>query len=307
MRRSQSSSSSDRKQKNVQAAVVRRKAQAGTFRASRKASRNGRCSSGRRLSCALSLGGRVRGALAGSPDSERGGRGVRDLVLAATDEETRATAREVSNVFPQAYLCLAALASAWLVFAASDGEGSRPYATRTHEWASRGPPWASPGSRWTSRRTCSAASGRNSASVLRAPERTPRARRACCPAGVLFLLLDPPRVEDVVARRARDRTRDRRRENPTPSTAVLDVGADARVRAFLWFPHSVTWRQGREGNRHWVSDTMGGASMGTFFLSAALLGCSPAWRRGASAARKGKESSTTGFVLHRGSTASGSL
>ena len=67
--------------------------------------------------------------------------GVRDLVLAATDEETRATAREVSNVFPQAYLCLAALASAWLVFAASDGEGSRPYATRTRvgvAWATVG-------------------------------------------------------------------------------------------------------------------------------------------------------------------------
>jgi membrane-associated phospholipid phosphatase len=62
------------------------------------------------------------------------------------------------------------------------------------------------------------------------------------------------------------------------------------VRAFLWFLATSVTACGRvEGNRHWVSDTMGGAAMGTFFLSAALLAVGAAEAR---AARKGKEPST---------------
>mmetsp|Transcript_14553 Transcript_14553/g.61345 ORF Transcript_14553/g.61345 Transcript_14553/m.61345 type:complete len:290 (+) Transcript_14553:139-1008(+) len=47
-------------------------------------------------------------------------------------------------------------------------------------WASRGPPCASPESRWISRRTCSVASGRNSALRPSRSQADTRARRACC-------------------------------------------------------------------------------------------------------------------------------
>jgi membrane-associated phospholipid phosphatase len=215
--------------------------------------------------------------------------GVRDLVLAATDEETRATAREVSNVFPQAYLCLAALASAWLVFAASDGEGSRPYATRTRV----GVAWATVGLAGVAVDLAKNLFGRVRPQLGLSSFAFPSGHTcaACVLSGVfLFLLLDPllasktsrdaPGTEPgTVAAKKTDLT-----------TAVLNVGADARVRAFLWFLATSVTACGRvEGNRHWVSDTMGGAAMGTFFLSAALLAVGAAEAR---AARKGKEPST---------------
>ena len=211
--------------------------------------------------------------------------GVRDLVLAATDEETRATAREVSNVFPQAYLCLAALASAWLVFAASDGEGSRPYATRTRV----GVAWATVGIAGVAVDLAKNLFGRVRPQLGLSSFAFPSGHTcaACVLSGVfLFLLLDPllasktsSREPGTVAAKKTDLT-----------TALLDVGADARVRTFLWFLATSVTACGRvEGNRHWVSDTMGGASMGTFFLSAALLAVGAAEAR---AARKGKEPST---------------
>ena len=211
--------------------------------------------------------------------------GVRDLVLAATDEETRATAREVSNVFPQAYLCLAALASAWLVFAASDGEGSRPYATRTRV----GVAWATVGLAGVAVDLAKNLFGRVRPQLGLSSFAFPSGHTcaACVLSGVfLFLLLDPllasktsSREPGTVAAKKTDLT-----------TALLDVGADARVRTFLWFLATSVTACGRvEGNRHWVSDTMGGAAMGTFFLSAALLAVGAAEAR---AARKGKEPST---------------
>ena len=229
--------------------------------------------------------------------------GVRDLVLAATDEETRATAREVSNVFPQAYLCLAALASAWLVFAASDGEGSRPYATRTREWASRGPPWASPGSRWTSRRTCSAAS-RPQLGLSSFAFPSGHTCAACVLSGVFFVppARSPPRVEDV-ARRAGDRTRDRRREKNRPN----DSGPQCRRgRSSAGVPlvpghlgHGVRARRGEQalGVRH-----DGRRVDGDVFSLGGALGRRR--RRGASGAEGEGAFHVTGFVLHRGSTAS---
>lgn len=216
--------------------------------------------------------------------------GVRDLVLAATDEETRATAREVSNVFPQAYLCLAALASAWLVFAASDGEGSRPYATRTRV----GVAWATVGLAGVAVDLAKNLFGRVRPQLGLSSFAFPSGHTcaACVLSGVfLFLLLDPLLASKTTSRDARGTEPGTVAAKETDlTTAVLDVGADARVRAFLWFLATSVTACGRvEGNRHWVSDTMGGASMGTFFLSAALLAVGAAEAR---AARKGKEPST---------------
>ena len=210
--------------------------------------------------------------------------GVRDLVLAATNEETRATAREVSNVFPEVYLCLVALASARLASAACS-ERSRPYATRTRV----GVAWAAVCVAGIAVDLAKNLFGRVRPQLGLASFAFPSGHTcaACVLSGVfLFLLLDPllasktsSREPGTVAAKKTDLT-----------TALLDVGADARVRAFLWFLATSVTACGRvEGNRHWVSDTMGGAAMGTFFLSAALLAVGAAEAR---AARKGKEPST---------------
>ena len=110
---------------------------------------------------------------------------------------------------------------------------------------------------------------------------------ASVPSGaVLFLLLDPllatkkktsSRDEDVATEPG---TAEAKETNLT--TAVVEAAADARVRAFLWFLATSVTACGRvEGNRHWVSDTMGGAALGTVFLSAALLAVGAAEARAA--------------------------
>ena len=215
---------------------------------------------------------------------------VRDLVLAVTNEETRATAREVSNVFPQVYLCLAALASAWLVFAGSDGKGSQPYATRTRVAIA-----------WTTVSLAGVAVDLTKNLFGRVRPQLGLSSFAfpsghTCAASVLsgvflFLLLDPLLATKMSPRDAQGTepgTAQAKEDNP--ATAVVEVGTDARTRAVLWFLATSVTACGRvEGNRHWVSDTMGGAAMGTFFLSAALLAVGAAEAR---AARKGKEPST---------------
>ena len=97
---------------------------------------------------------------------------------------------------------------------------------------------------------------------------------ACVLSGVfLFLLLDP-----LLA--------------TTEKKFGVGADADARARAFLWFLATSVTACGRvEGNRHWVSDTMGGAAMGTVILSAAILAVDAAETR-QKAARKGEEPST---------------
>ena len=219
---------------------------------------------------------------------------VRDLVLAVTNEETRATAREVSNVFPQVYLCLAALASAWLVFAGSDGEGSEaPYATRTRV----GVAWATVGLAGIAVDLAKNVFGRVRPQIGLSSFAFPSGHTCAASVlsgAVLFLLLDPllatkkktsSRDEDVATEPG---TAEAKETNLT--TAVVEAAADARVRAFLWFLATSVTACGRvEGNRHWVSDTMGGAALGTVFLSAALLAVGAAEAR---AAEKKQESST---------------
>lgn len=215
---------------------------------------------------------------------------VRDLVLAVTNEETRATAREVSNVFPQVYLCLAALASAWLVFAGSDGKGSQPYATRTRVAIA-----------WTTVSLAGVAVDLTKNLFGRVRPQLGLSSFAfpsghTCAASVLsgvflFLLLDPLLATKMSPRDAQGTepgTAQAKEDNP--ATAVVEVGTDARTRAVLWFLATSVTACGRvEGNRHWVSDTMGGAALGTVFLSAALLAVGAAEAR---AAEKKEESST---------------
>jgi hypothetical protein len=81
---------------------------------------------------------------------------------------------------------------------------------------------------------------------------------------------------------------------PSTSFGGFGVGADAdaKTRAFLWFLATSVTACGRvEGNRHWVSDTMGGAALGVVILSAALLAVDAVETR-KKAARKEEEPST---------------
>lgn len=197
--------------------------------------------------------------------------GVRDLVLAATNEETRATAREVSNVFPQVYLCLVALASARLASSVNT-KGSRPYATRTRV----GVAWLTVGLAGIAVELAKNLFGRVRPQLGLSSFAFPSGHTcaACVLSGAfLFLLLDP-----LLA--------------TTEKKIGVGADADARARAFLWFLATSVTACGRvEGNRHWVSDTMAGACLGTVILSAALLAVDAAETR-QKAARKGEEPST---------------
>lgn len=197
--------------------------------------------------------------------------GVRDLVLAATNEETRATAREVSNVFPQVYLCLVALASARLASSVNT-KGSRPYATRTRV----GVAWLTVGLAGIAVELAKNLFGRVRPQLGLSSFAFPSGHTcaACVLSGAfLFLLLDP-----LLA--------------TTEKKFGVGADADARARAFLWFLATSVTACGRvEGNRHWVSDTMAGACLGTVILSAALLAVDAAETR-QKAAQKGEEPST---------------
>ena len=148
------------------------------------------------------------GVLAGSPDSERGGRG---RARPGPRRDGRGDPRHCARcpTFPQAYLCLAALASAWLVFAARP-EGSRPVATRTRV----GVAWA----------TCRPRRGRGGPREEPVRPRRPQLGlssfafpsghtcAACVLSGVfLFLLLDP-----LSRRRRRRATREGPNPGPSP-------------------------------------------------------------------------------------------
>jgi membrane-associated phospholipid phosphatase len=87
---------------------------------------------------------------------------------------------------------------------------------------------------------------------------------ACVLMGIfLFALLDP-----VVASRGETPSTDR--EDAKTNSSLREREYNARL--FLWFLAISVTSVGRiEGNRHWVSDTLGGASLGIFFLSLALV------------------------------------
>ena len=217
--------------------------------------------------------------------------GVRDLVLAATNEETRATAREVSNVFPQVYLCLVALASARLASSVNT-KGSRPYATRTRV----GVAWLTVGLAGIAVELAKNLFGRVRPQLGLSSFAFPSGHTcaACVLSGAfLFLLLDPLLATTDVFK-TEPGTVPSKEAVPSTTLGVFGVGADAdaRARAFLWFLATSVTACGRvEGNRHWVSDTMAGACLGTVILSAALLAVDAAETR-QKAAQKGEEPST---------------
>ena len=224
--------------------------------------------------------------------------GVRDLVLAATNEETRATAREVSNVFPEVYLCLVALASARLASAACS-ERSRPYATRTRV----GVAWAAVCVAGIAVDLAKNLFGRVRPQLGLASFAFPSGHTcaACVLSGAfLWILLDPLLATKPSSRGFSVTTEPEPGTLPSkeavPSTSFGGFGvgadADAKTRAFLWFLATSVTACGRvEGNRHWVSDTMGGAALGVVILSAALLAVDAVEMR-KKAARKEEEPST---------------
>tara|TARA_B110000977_G_scaffold170354_1_gene220953 strand:+ start:14915 stop:15577 length:663 start_codon:yes stop_codon:yes gene_type:complete len=185
---------------------------------------------------------------------------VRDLVLALGTEETRAVARTVSNFFPETSLAILSISTAWLLIKGQPSVRPRlciTWGTVFGAYASVDyfkllferirPQLGLTSYAFPSGHTCAA---------------------SVCFGLALFLVLEPT-VASISGNR--EELKQIPQEKALQTSKVFSLPGD-NIRLLLWFIAIITTATGRiEGNRHWVSDTAGGATLGTVFLALALM------------------------------------
>lgn len=182
---------------------------------------------------------------------------VRNLVLASSSEEGRGVARAVSNVFPEFSLAFVGFATALLLI-------KGPVSVRPRlaiSWATIGAAAIAVDVLKNHYQRTRPQLGLTSYAF---PSGHTCATTVCCGLA-LFALLDP------VTRSVFGNDDDDAEEKVQPTKKSTTAPHDTFVR-IMWIAAIATTGTCRVlGNRHWVSDTAGGAALGTAFLAVALM------------------------------------